>query len=201
MDIGFGGFRQPEVDLEGTMGNVVAAPAEVANLGTVGGGDGNPRAQPEVIRGGPFEPDREVVVVVRRLVPVQHDIGRGVVRDQDIDVAVAVEIEARDPASLGVVGETDLAGDLPKHHVGPGVVEEPEGATPVVLAIDQVPAVDVQYVQIAVILEVRSAGSPPPSAILHARRKGDVHEFTVVVSIEEVAEVVAVQLGRGRRSK
>ena len=133
------------------------------------------------------------MVVVCRFVPVEHDVRLVVVGDQHVDIAVPVDVKTRNAAALGGVGETELAGPVTEHHARPRVVKEPHGVLPVVLVVDQVPAVDVQNVQIAVVFEVRRTGAPPPGAILHAPGKRGVLEFAVVVPIEEVAEVVAVQ--------
>ena len=75
---------------------------------------------------------------------------------------------------------------------GLGVVEEPDGVAAVVLAIKHAPAVDVQDVDVAVVVEVRSAGAPRPAAVVDLCRQSHVPEHAVAfVAVEAVAVLAA----------
>ena len=131
------------------------------------------------------------MVVVRGLVPVEHDVGARVVGYQHVDIPVALHVEAGDAPALGVVGQADVPGAFPKDDVaGSGVVEKPDGIVAVVLALHDVPAVDVQDVDVPVVVEVRRAGTPCPAAVVHLGRHREVPELPgAVVAVEPVAEL------------
>ena len=99
------------------------------------------------------------------IVAVVDQVIGTVVHDHDVDVAVAFGVEAGDSATLALVDETDLFGALVEDAVAPGV-EEPDLVDGEVLVEFVVPAVDMEDVEMAVVVEVREATAPAPAAVL-----------------------------------
>ena len=135
-----------------------------------------------------LQPDAEVVVALR-VVAIER--GRVVlvgVQQQNVRVAVVVEVRAHHAASLlgvikaethGTVPETALAVGYECPRLVPGEAAE---------LVELGPAVGVVDVEIAVVLEIDEAASPAPAAVRDIRHLGGVDENTVVVAIEAVAD-------------
>ena len=175
---------------EGILRDVVAPGPHLLDLGDPRSGDRHPRAHPETLQAHTEVGCRErrvVAVVAQRVVVV--------VGYQDVDVAVAVRVEAGDTAPLPAVGQPGCLGlvDEPPFSVRSEQANAVVHVVVVLLVVLLAPAVDVEDVLVAVVVEVGETGCPAPAAVGDAGIVGDVGEGAgAVVGVETVA--VADQL-------
>ena len=134
--------------------------------------------------------DREVVVVVLGVVAVVDDVVRAGIGEDDIDIAVAFRIEARDAPALPTVFEPEIGRPLFEGSVPLGIEEAHRDVAKIrsrVLA----PAIYLEDVEIAVVVEVGRTGSPPPAAIGDVGSLGGVFEDTGSgVAVQAVSRAV-----------
>ena len=155
--------------LQGILGDVVATGPQLAQLTFLGRGNGDPGTDALGIGSVGVEFDAEVTVGRLGVVAVVDQMVGTVVHDHDVDVAVAVGVEAGDAAALALGDETDLLGPFVENAVAPGVVEANLVVGEVLVELP-VPAVDMEDVQMAVVVEVGEATAPAPAAVLDLRR-------------------------------
>ena len=149
-----------------TVGDVVVLGSQHAYLGDIVCSHIDMCTHRVAIGPGPDQPYAEVMVIVHRGVPVENDIIRSVVVDGDIDVAVAVCIEARYAPALSVVDEPDFLGAfIEDDAAGLGVVEKSDRVAAGVLFQKSPGAVDVDDVDPAVVVDVRRTGPPAPAPV------------------------------------
>ena len=114
----------------------------------------------------------------------------GVVGVEQIEVAVAVVVERDHAASFAGVGGAGAGGALRER----AVAVRQEHARRIGVELDRVgdvarsPAVHVDQVEVAVVVEVGEGRAPAPPADAHAGRRRDVRERAVArVAVEAVA--------------
>ena len=176
----------PQAEVQGrrAVGQVAVAEPHLLDLAARCGVDDHAGADGLRVGMPAGEVDREPVVT--GLEDVAIDGGRGAqVGDEDVDPAVAVVVRAHDAPALARVIDAELDPALRegavavRHEQARAVLQELEHALREVRDIRvraRMPAVGVEEVGMAVVVEVRQAGAPAPAALAHAAGVGRVLE-------------------------
>ena len=184
LQIGYGGSRQAEMHFGGILRGEIVAGAHFAHLCAACRAQGDPRPHRARVAGGAHQFDAQVVVGAAQVVAVETQRVFAVVGERDVEVAISVRVVTGHAASEIRLGQAHLRRLLREGAVAVRVVEQ-HG---VGLEPRQVPAVRVEDVQMAVVVEIRKAASPTPIPFHHAGFVGAVFKHAVAsVAVQSVA--------------
>ena len=163
---------QAEMYFEWVMRVEVVMPAHFAHLSALFGRDRNPCPDAQMVPSGAPSLNREIVIIVLRLVPIENQAEGADVRNHDVDIAVALGIEASNAPALPRVFKAQFLGTFSKD-AETAVVEEANRFKPIILVPKRQPTSDMENVEIGVVIEIGRTAPPaqPPSSTFAAAVK------------------------------
>ena len=164
----------------------------LANLCPKGGGNRDKCTDAESVRAAILESNAEIVIRIAAVVAVVNEMVLIVVRQNDVDVAIAISVEASHTASQFHVGQPSGSGCLHKR----AVTLRMEKANLIDRVVVQsssfttLPAVDVKNVEVAIVVEVGKTTAPAPTTIGNTRHVRYVFERAgTIVAVKPVTNI------------